>query len=257
MKKYLSIALAIVMTLCAAAGFASETPAPTAGAVTSKTSSNVTQADAPVSEEGVPLEGLEVTVVQEEKEEVVAEITKIYTAVVTQQIAPVKYFPPKVQEDIAIMLPALLAKSLPITLPATQPGAETGTQPGTEPGTESGTTPAAEPEQAEVAAIIEKMEINEIITIEAAGYKEEMGSVKVSYTFATVYVPEQTLIALYGLYSGEKDENGEFAVEWMPVPASANADGKVEIQLTPEQMIRITNAKTVALAILSVPVEAA
>lgn len=99
----------------------------------------------------------------------------------------------------------------------------------------------------------EEVEINEFVTIEQMEYTEEYGDVQVTFSFTTVYAPEQNLVALVGLFSGEVDENGEPVVEWIVLDAVATEDGSVEITFTQDAMLKMQAAESTSLAIINTP----
>jgi len=97
------------------------------------------------------------------------------------------------------------------------------------------------------------VEINEFVTIDQTDYEESYGDVKASFRFTTVYAPEQSLVAVVGIFTGEVAENGEPIVEWIVLDAVANEDGTVEVTFTADAMLKIQNAATTSLAIINTP----
>ncbi len=99
----------------------------------------------------------------------------------------------------------------------------------------------------------EEVEINEFITIETIEYVEEYDDIEVSFALTTLYTPEQSLIALVGIFNGEVDENGEAVVEWIVLDAIANEDGTVVITFTQDALIKMQTAESTSLAIINTP----
>jgi len=98
-----------------------------------------------------------------------------------------------------------------------------------------------------------EIEINEFVTVDIADYAEEYGDVEISFSFTTVYAPEQTIVALVGIYNGEVDENGEPIVEWIVLDAIVNEDGSVAITFTQDAMVKMQAAESTSLAIINTP----
>lgn len=101
--------------------------------------------------------------------------------------------------------------------------------------------------------VTEDVEINEFVTIDQTAYTETYGDIKASFSFTTVYAPEQTLVALVGIFTGEVDENGEPIIEWIVLDAIANEDGTVEITFTQDAMLKMQGAEATSLAIVNTP----
>lgn len=101
--------------------------------------------------------------------------------------------------------------------------------------------------------VTEEVEINEFVTIDQTAYTETYGDVKTSFSFTTVYAPEQTLVALVGIFTGEVDENGEPIIEWIVLDAIANEDGTVEVTFTQDAMLKMQSAEATSLAIINTP----
>ena len=145
---------------------------------------------------------------------VVEEIAKVFAFVNEQQEAPVNYFPAETKEAIKEVL--------------TAQGAVEVTE-----------------------EVLEKMELNEFITIQPVEYKEEYGDIKTTFTFVTEYAVGQKVVAMLSIYTGEVDANGNPIVEWVALNAEVQADGSLAVVIPQAEMIRMQGAQAVALAVLS------
>lgn len=145
---------------------------------------------------------------------VVEEIAKVFTFVNEKQEAPVNYFPAETKEAIKEVLTA-------------QGAAEVTEE------------------------VLEKMELNEFITIQPVEYKEEYGDIKTTFTFVTQYAVGQKVVAMLSIYTGEVDANGNPIVEWVALNAEVQADGSLAVVIPQAEMVRMQGAQAVALAVLS------
>ena len=96
MKRMLCAFVAITLLFAAATASA---------AVVSKTTTDNTTVNNIVSVDNTVIEETFVVEIAQDEEEVVQEITNLYTFVVAEQKAPVEYFPVEVQEKVAEILP--------------------------------------------------------------------------------------------------------------------------------------------------------
>lgn len=246
MKKFISILMAMALILSMAAS--AETVA--TGSVASKTTTDNTVVEKIESVSGVEIEETFAIVVTEDKAPVVKEVSKLFTYVAEEKKAPVTYFP---EETKVKIVEALIAKLMQAEKPqeAGKPAAPLGAVESTGATTLEELTANTAPEVLEKLPDIEKLEINEFITIEPIEYKEEYGDIKTNFTFVTEYKPEQQVIALFGLYSGEVDEFGEFVVEWIVLDALVEEDGSLSVVIPQAEMLRMQDALSVAMVVLS------
>ena len=100
-----------------------------------------------------------------------------------------------------------------------------------------------------------ELEMNEFMTIHTYGYEEAYGDMDVYFELTTVYTPNQKIVALVGFYTGEKDDNGNYIVEWVPMDAEATEDGRVKVNFAKQDLVKLQNAAAAALAILSEPIK--
>lgn len=103
-------------------------------------------------------------------------------------------------------------------------------------------------------ADIKTLEMNEFISITATGYDTLFGDVTVAFDVVSTYKPGQKVVALVGVYSGARDANGEYIVEWIPMNAEVTSDGRIQIAFTADVLAKIQNAAATSLAVLSEPV---
>ena len=257
MKKFVSILMAMVMILCMTAAAETVTTTGTtasAGAVSSKTTTDNTVVEKIESVSGVEVEETFAIVVTEDKAPVVKEITNLYTYVAEEKKAPITYFP---EETKVKVMEALIAKLLKAEEPkdAEAPAAPLGAVESTGAATLEELTKNTAPEVLEKLPDIEKLEINEFITVEPIEYKEEYGDIKTNFTFVTEYKQEQQVIVLFGLYSGEVDEFGEFVVEWVVLDALVEEDGSLSVVIPQAEMLKMQDSLGVAMAVLSEKVD--
>lgn len=97
----------------------------------------------------------------------------------------------------------------------------------------------------------ETLECTEFVTVRELGYKESYGDVVVNFSFVTQYKAAQKVVVLMGFYTGEVDEEGNPVVEWFPIEATALEDGTLDVVMTQEMLVKFSDAKTVAMAVLS------
>jgi len=222
MKKLVSLLIAMIMVLSAVA-YADM-------AVPSKTTTDNTVVEKIETSTGVVVEETFDIVVTPDPEPVVKEITKLYQYVLEEQKAPISYFPEETKTKVLEVLAVKLA----------------------------GVEKVEDIE--DITAIenlpdLETMEINEFVTIDTFDYKEAYGDIKTSFAFVTEYQVEQQVVVLVGLYSGEIDENGEFVVEWIVLDATVEEDGSLSVVIPQEEMLKIQDAQSVAMAVLSEKLE--
>ena len=248
MKKFIGILLAMVMVLSMTA--AAETVSGGVTAVSSKTTTDNTVVEKVESVSGVEIEESFEVVVTEDKAPVVNEITKLYTYVAEEKKAPITYFP---EETKVKVMEALIAKLLQADKPQEtgKPAGPMGAVESTGAATLEELVSITAPEVLEKLPDLEKLEINEFISIEPVEYKEEYGDIKTNFTFVTEYKVEQQVIVLFGLYTGEIDENGEFVVEWVVLDAAVEEDGSLSVIIPQAEMLKMQEADSVAMAVLS------
>ena len=118
----------------------------------------------------------------------------------------------------------------------------------------------AEDVQAAVAALLPEgfdlktLELNEFVTVDQSGYTDAIGDVTAYFEFATPYALGQKLVMLLGFYSGEKDAQDNYEVEWVALAAEVQEDGLVAVTIPAECMVKMQTSKAVAAAVLSEPV---
>lgn len=225
MKKLVSLIVAMLLVLTAAA-FAEEVVL----SVPSVTTTDNTVVEKAETVSGVEVEETFAIVVTPDPEPVVKEITNLYQYVTEEKKAPITYFPEETKTKVLEVLAVKLA------------GVEKVEE-------------IEDIEAIENLPDLEKMEINEFITVETFDYKEEYGDIKTSFTFVTEYQVEQQVVVLFGLYTGEIDENGEFVVEWIVLDATVEEDGSLSVVIPQEEMLMIQEAQSVAMAVLSEKLE--
>lgn len=91
-------------------------------------------------------------------------------------------------------------------------------------------------------ADMETFELNEILPANLEGYDESFEDVIASFTFATAYLPGQTLLTMYGV----KGEDG--AMTWYPLQTVVGEDGVVQIHFTKEVLAQINGVPAVMAA---------
>lgn len=222
MKKLVSLIIAMILVLSAAA-YAE-------AAVPSKTTTDNTVVEKVETSTGVVVEETFAIVVTPDPEPVVKEITNLYQYVVEEQKAPITYFPEETKTKVLEVLAVKLA------------GVEKVEE-------------IEDIEAIENLPDLEQMEINEFITVETFDYKEEYGDIKTNFVFVTEYKAEQQVVVLFGLYTGEVDENGEFIVEWIVLDATVEEDGSLTVVIPQEEMLKMQEAQSVAMAVLSEKLE--
>ncbi len=184
-------------------------------AVPSKTTADVTQAQEVVSASGVALPNTMTVEVVKNDEKVEKEIEKLYTFVNNpdESAAPIEFFPEEVQTQVQMQLVAMGLENYDM----------------------------------------KQLQINEFVAIKEIGYEAQYGDIVTTFSFATKYAKGTKLVGLLGIYSDEVDENGNYLVEWVVVEAEAQEDGSVAFVLPQEQMVRIQEASSTALTVLSEP----
>ena len=145
---------------------------------------------------------------------VVTEIDSIFTFVNETKEAPVNYFPAETKEAIREALSAQGAADVSDT-------------------------------------VLEKMELNEFISIESIGYKPEYGNIRANFTFVTRYSVGQKVVAMLGIYTGKYDAQGNPIADWVVLDTEVQADGSLSVVISQDEMLRMENAEAVALAVLS------
>lgn len=180
-------------------------------AVPSKTTTDNTQVKTVESSTGVKIEESFAIEVAVDAAPVVKEIENLFTFVNEKKMAPIAYFPQETQDKVLEVL------------------------------------------KADPAAVVDvnKLEINEIVTIKPIEYKEEYGDIKTEFAFVTRYAAGQKVVAMLSLYTGEVDANGEFIVEWVVLEAEVQADGSIAVVIPQAEMLKMQTAQSVALAVLS------
>lgn len=103
-------------------------------------------------------------------------------------------------------------------------------------------------------ADLKALEMNEFVSIATTGYDATYGDVSVAFDVVSTYAPGQKVVALVGVYSGALDANGEFVVEWIPMNAAVNSDGRVQVDFTADALTKMQGAYAASLALLSEPV---
>ena len=196
MKKFMCVLLTMALALTAVTAFA---------ATPSKTTANTTR----VVRNSAEGQGV-LVFVTEDAEEVLAEIAKVFTAVNTDGMAPIEYFPEDVQAAVAALLPE--------------------------------------------GFDLKTLELNEFVTVDQSGYTDALGDVTAYFEFATPYAVGQKLVMLLGFYSGEKDAQDNYEVEWVALAAEVQEDGLVAVTIPAECMVKMQTSKAVAAAVLSEPV---
>ena len=106
-------------------------------------------------------------------------------------------------------------------------------------------------------------EIDEFVTVDDNKHDESMGDVKVQFQVATPYEPDQKLVAMIGNYDGTRTEVApnvfEFNSEWSALEASVvenTTDGSVvEVTFTKDDMVKMGENVSTAMAFLSEPVK--
>lgn len=183
-------------------------------ALPSKTTSDMTSiSDVELLSTGQPAEGLEISVT--EQEPVTAEIQKLAQYVTSSNASPVEYFDAATQTSITTLTSNMF-------------------------------------DEGEVPAITD-LELNECVALDVNNYDSSMGDIVTTVQFATQYKPGAKVIVLIGLYSGEKDADGNNVVEWLPIPGEVTDDGKVMIMFTSALMERMEAASSVAMMVLNKP----
>ncbi len=95
--------------------------------------------------------------------------------------------------------------------------------------------------------------INEFVTVEAEGYNEEFGDVVVYIEFVTHFSVGQKVAVCLAVYTGETDENGEYAVEWVVLNAVSAENGSLAVFVPGEEVFRIQNEYAVGIVVLNAP----
>ncbi len=101
---------------------------------------------------------------------------------------------------------------------------------------------------------LKSLEMNEFISISTTGYDATYGDVDVAIDVVSTYKAGQKVVALAGIYSGARDANGEYAVEWIPLDAKVVDDGRVQVTFTADALTKMQDAAAASLAVLSEPV---
>lgn len=224
MKKFVSILVAMIMILSATAM--------ADVAVPSKTTTDNTVVGKVESSTGVVIEESFAITVTPDAAPVAQEITKLFKAVTEEKKAPVAFFPEETKKQIVETLVAKLA-NIDIETVKTSENLD---------------TMAAGIEN---FPDLEKMEINEFISITPVEYKEEYGDIETNFAFVTEYEVDQQVIVLFGLYTGEVDEQGEFIVEWVVLDATVEEDGTLTVVIPQAEMLKMQDAAHVAMVVLS------
>lgn len=237
MKKLVCILITIIIILSVTA-FAESVSAN--NAVPSKTTTDNTMIKQPESATGVKVDETFAIVVREDAQPVIEEINSLFNHVVAEKKAPVAYFPEETKEKIEETLIVQLLKAEGVEVPIDDAT-----------GSAVVDTAAVAPEILEKLPDLEEMEINEFISIEPVEYKEEYGDIKSSFAFVTQYQPEQKVVMLFGLYTGEVDETGAFVVDWIVLEAAVEEDGFLSVIIPQAEMLKMQEAENVAIAVLS------
>lgn len=191
-------------------------------AVVSKTTTDTTVVEKIETSTGVEVKETFEVKVAENTEPVVQQITNLFKFVVEEEQAPIAYFPPETQEQVKAVVAAKIEQL---------------------------------PELEKVEIDVEKMEINEFVTIETINYEETYGDVAINFSFLTEYKVGQVVVALVSIFTGEYDELGNPIVEWIIMDAEVMEDGTLTVIFPQVEMTKVQEAENVALAILSEAVE--
>lgn len=84
----------------------------------------------------------------------------------------------------------------------------------------------------------EAMKLQELTTLLVAGYKEEMGKLFVRLTFPTVFEEKDPVLVMIGMVEGEQ-------VTWEPFEAKANMEGKIEMFMEAELLLKVQAGEAV------------
>ncbi len=218
MKKFVSMLVAMMLVLSMATASA---------AVVSKTTTDTTVVQKVETSTNVEVKETFEVKVTENAEPVVKQITQLYKFVTEEEQPVIEFFPEETKAEIKQVVAAKVAEKI-----------------------------LEMPELAGLTIDVEKMELNEFVTVEAIDYEEEYGDITVNFTFLTEYQPDQIVVALVSLFNGEVDEEDNPVVEWLVVDAVVLEDGSLDVVFTQEEMVKIQDAQTVALAVLSEAAEA-
>lgn len=101
---------------------------------------------------------------------------------------------------------------------------------------------------------LKSLEMNEFISIATTGYDAAFGDVSVAFDVVSTYKPGQKVVVLVGVYSGARDANGDYIVEWIPMDAEVTADGRIQVAFTADALTKMQGAAAASLAVLSEPV---
>lgn len=93
-------------------------------------------------------------------------------------------------------------------------------------------------------ADLTKLQMNELVTIQAFNYTNTLGDQSATFSFATSYTAEQKLVAMVAIFNAD----GSVA-QWIPLDAAV-VDGQVVITF-PQSVLELLNTNSAALAILS------
>ena len=89
-----------------------------------------------------------------------------------------------------------------------------------------------------------KLQMNELVTIQAFNYTDALGDQSATFSFATSYTVEQKLVAMVAIFNAD----GTVA-QWIALDATV-VDGQVVVTF-PQSVLEALNSNSAALAILS------
>jgi len=100
------------------------------------------------------------------------------------------------------------------------------------------------------------LEMSEIIALVIENYDESYGDIAIVFHFeTTAYDPDQSLVAMLGIYSAAEAANveAEDGVEWFALAAEAVDNGDVKVTFTQDVLVKAEAADSCTLGILNTP----
>lgn len=100
------------------------------------------------------------------------------------------------------------------------------------------------------------LEMSEIIALVIENYDESYGDIAIVFHFeTTAYDPDQSLVAMLGIYSAAEAANveAEDGVEWFALAAEAVDNGDVKVTFTQDVLVKAEAADNCTLGILNTP----
>ena len=97
---------------------------------------------------------------------------------------------------------------------------------------------------------LKTLNMNEFVTLQLVGFEKIANDVKADFTFTTKYEADKKAAVVLGLYNGQRDEKGQYVVEWKVLGAAATEDGDLSVLFPLDVLAQMNDAAAVSMAVL-------